>query len=97
MAALRLFWLFGQPSLMTRCPVSTTPSALGLNYPPAAAVAEPLYERPKDIASRYGITSSEVYRAVYAGELKVTRFKSRVLLIRPADAAAWFEANIQSA
>jgi len=80
--------------------VSTIPlcQPAGLNYPPSAtAVAEPLYERPKDIASRYGITPSEVYRAIYAGELGVTRFKSRVLLIRPADAAAWFEANIQSA
>lgn len=72
-------------------------SATVLPVPGPSSQVEPLFDRPKTIAARYGITPSEVYRAVYQGQLPATRFKSRVLLIRPADAAAWFEANIQAA
>ncbi len=60
-----------------------------------SAEAAPAFLRPKSVAIRFGISVSEVYRAIYAGEIEVTRFKERVLLIRPEDADRWFQANCQ--
>ncbi len=48
--------------------------------------------RPKDVAERYGISLTPIYQAIYRGELRASRFQSRIWLIEPKDAEAWIEA-----
>lgn len=64
---------------------------------PSPEVVQPMYERPKAVARRFGISPSDVYAAIYRGDLPIVRFRSRVLLIRPSDADAWFASQLQSA
>lgn len=54
---------------------------------------ERLRLRPKDVSARYGMSLSQVYQAIYRGELPARRFRQRTWLIVPADVEAWILAN----
>lgn len=62
---------------------------------PQPDVIDRRFERPSSIAKRYGISASEVYRSIYAGELRAFKYKSRAWLIAIEDAEEWIAANIE--
>lgn len=59
---------------------------------PSAAPA-PRYIRVKEGAAYCGLSESEIYRAIYAGELKALRYRSRSWLITTADIDAWIDSQ----
>ena len=56
------------------------------------AVAERLYLRPREVSKMTGLSESEVYRAIYAGELMAVKYKSRAWLISRAAVESWIDA-----
>lgn len=51
------------------------------------------YWRVKRGAEYCGLSESEMYRAIYAGELKALRYRSRTWLLTKEDIDAWIAAN----
>jgi hypothetical protein len=60
---------------------------------PEQEILDRRFERPNDVAKRFRISASEVYRSIYAGELRAFKYKSRVWLIAVEDADAWIAEN----
>jgi excisionase family DNA binding protein len=58
-----------------------------------AAVAERWYLRPKQVAELVGLSESEVYRSIYSGQLRATKYKSKVWLVTRADVEEWISEN----
>lgn len=54
---------------------------------------EPKFLRVKDGAAYSGLSESEIYRAIYTGELRARRYKSRSWLLTQEDIDAWLDAN----
>ncbi len=60
-------------------------------------VANRLYLRPREVAELVGLSQSEVFKCIYAGELRALKYKSRSWLI-PQDAITeWIAANTVAA
>jgi len=54
---------------------------------------KPRFIRVKEGANYCGLSESELYRAIYAGELKALRYKSRSWLLTREDIDAWIAAQ----
>jgi excisionase family DNA binding protein len=59
-------------------------------------VAERRFIRVSDAAAYTGLSESEIYRSIYAGQLKALRYKSRSWLLTREDIDAWLAANSTS-
>lgn len=61
-----------------------------------ASIAEARYLRPRE-ASRYaGLSESEIRRAIYAGELRAFKYRSKRWLIDVADLQEYLDHSIVS-
>lgn len=47
------------------------------------------YRRPKEVATLVGLSEAEVYKSIYAGELRAMKYKGRAWLITEGDVAEW--------
>jgi excisionase family DNA binding protein len=56
---------------------------------PSPMVPERWYYRPQQVAQMSGVSLSEVYRSIYAGELKAQKYKTKVWLISKEDVDNW--------
>ena len=54
---------------------------------------QPKFIRVKDGALYCGLSESELYRAIYSGELRAMRYRSRSWLITREDIDAWIDSN----
>lgn len=52
-------------------------------------VDQRLYLRPREVAELVGLSTQEIYRSIYAGELRAMRYRSRSWLISRADIDTW--------
>lgn len=59
----------------------------------ASFIEEKRYLRVGDASTYSGLSTSEVYRAIYSGELRALRFKVRSWLITREDLDDWIERN----
>jgi excisionase family DNA binding protein len=56
-------------------------------------VVERRYLRVSDAAQYSGLSESEIYRCIYAGQLRALKYKSRSWLITREDLDSWLEAQ----
>ena len=57
------------------------------------AIADRLYFRVKNAHEMTGISEPEIYKAIYAGQLRALKYKSRVWLITKNDLEEWIASN----
>jgi excisionase family DNA binding protein len=56
-------------------------------------VTDRLYLRVKTAHEMTGISEPEIYKAIYTGQLRARKYKTRVWLITHEDLEAWIAAN----
>ena len=60
-------------------------------------VTDRLYLRPREVAEMTGLSQSEVFKSIYAGELRALKYKSRVWLIPREAISQWIDAQTSPA
>lgn len=56
-----------------------------------ATVAARMFLRPREVAEITGLSESEVYKSIYAGDLPARKYRSRAWLIARTDLDAWID------
>jgi excisionase family DNA binding protein len=57
-----------------------------------ASIASRMFLRPREVAKLTGLSESEVYRSIHAGDLAARKYRTRGWLIAHADLDAWINA-----
>lgn len=57
-----------------------------------ASIATRMFLRPREVAELTGLSESEVYRSIHAGDLAARKYRTRGWLIAHADLDAWINA-----
>jgi len=57
-----------------------------------ASIASRMFLRPREVAELTGLSESEVYRSIHAGDLAARKYRTRGWLIAHADLDAWINA-----
>jgi excisionase family DNA binding protein len=52
------------------------------------------YFRPKEVSEKTGMSLSEIYRAIYSGQLRAFKYREKAWLIRRKDVEEWIEGCI---
>jgi excisionase family DNA binding protein len=59
--------------------------------PEPIEIADRWFYRPREVAELAGVSLSEVYRSLYAGQLRAQKYKTKVWLISKEDAQEWIK------
>ncbi len=80
---------------ITRLQYTNTEDQMAANITPIlteASIASRMFLRPREVAELTGLSESEVYRSIHAGDLAARKYRTRGWLIAHADLDAWINA-----